>query len=473
MSQHIDAIALAEAIRTGETTAPAQVEAAVSRIQTSDPELNAVVTPMFDEARAAVERGLPEGPLTGVPFLVKDLGVHVKGVRNSRGSRLWADKIGAVDSEIIRRYRQAGLVILGLTNTPELGKNASTEPLLYGPTHNPWKLGYSSGGSSGGSSAAVSAGMVPIAHGNDGGGSVRIPAANTGLYGLKPSRGRSSLWPDSHALTNPTSVAHAVTTTVRDSALLLDVIAGGVSGEPFGARAPRTTFLDAVSREPGPLRIGVVTEAPGGVVTDPEAVQGVLEAAELLAGLGHRVSAARASWDTADVMGSSANLMGSTLVASVNARLAELGRELREDDLEPFTRMMYEHYGQLSAQDLDASLRRAVTVGFEVGTSFETHDVLLTPTMAQPSPIHGFLDTSRWEVMFEHGSTYSAWTSVFNVTGMPAASVPFGLFSQGTPRGVQLVGDLGTEELLLSLSAQLEQIAPWQPYAPGYAGATV
>ncbi len=465
---HLDAIGMAAAIRAGETTASEQVEAAIERIEKRNPALNAVITPTFEQARAEVAAGLPDGPLQGVPFLVKDLGVHVKGVRNTKGSRLWADNIGAVDSEIIRRYREAGLVILGMTNTPELGKNASTEPALFGPTHNPWKLGYSSGGSSGGSATAVAAGMVPVAHGNDGGGSVRIPAANTGLYGLKPSRGRSSLWPDTHAISNPTSVAHAVTTTVRDSALLLDIISGGVAGEPFGAKGPRSTFLDAASREPGTLRIGVITDAPGGIVTDPEAIAGTREAAQLLASLGHQVSDATATWDTIDSVVASAALMGANLVGTVNARLAELGRELRDDDLEVFTRALYDMNQNATAANLEKSLRRAVEIGFEVGASFREYDVLLTPTMAMPSPAHGFLDTSSTETMFVQGTTYSAWTSVFNTTGMPAASVPFGSFSQGTPRGVQLVADMGNEELLISLSAQLEQAAPWRHYAPGY-----
>ncbi len=471
MSQHTphaDAISLAEQVRSGETTAAAELESAIERIEKRNPELNAVVTTRYDEARAEVEAGLPEGPLTGVPFLVKDLGVSVAGVRNTRGSRLWAEKIGTVDSEIIRRYKAAGLVLLGLTNTPELGKNASTEPALFGPTHNPYKLGWSSGGSSGGSSTAVAAGMVRIAHGNDGGGSVRIPAACTGLYGLKPSRGRHSLAPDHHALSNPTSVAHALTTTVRDSALLLDVISGGVKGEPFGVRQPATSFLDAASREPGSLRIGVVTDAPGGIGTDPEAVAGVRRVADLLASLGHQVSDTAATWDTTDVAVNSAKLMGANLVGAVDKRLAELDRPLADDDLEPFTRMMLDHYREMKASELESALRRAVGIGFEVGTAFEEFDVLLTPTMAQPAPQHGFLDTNSWETMFEHGATYSAWTSVFNVTGMPAASLPLGAFSSGLPMGIQLVGDLGDEEKLISLSAQLEREVGWRQYAPGY-----
>jgi len=466
---HADAISLAEAIRSGETSAEAELEAAIERIEQRNPELNAVVTPRYEQARAEVAAGLPDGPLTGVPFLVKDLGVSVAGIRNSRGSRLWADAIGTVDSEIITRYKAAGLVLVGLTNTPELGKNASTEPALFGPTHNPYKRGYSPGGSSGGSSAAVAAGMVRIAHGNDGGGSVRIPASMTGLYGLKPSRGRSSLAPDSHALSNPTSVAHALTTTVRDSALLLDIISGGVKGEPFGAKQPATTFLDAASQEPGTLRIGVVTDAPGGVQTHPEAVAGVHQAADLLRSLGHQVTETTATWDVIDVAVSSAALMGANLLGSVNARLEELGRPLADDDLEPFTRRMYDHYSEsLSAADLEKSLRRAVQIGFEVGTAFESFDVLLTPTMAQPAPPHGLLDTRSWETMYQHGTTYSAWTSVFNVTGMPAASVPFGEFSGGLPRGVQLVADMGEEETLIRLSAQIERTVGWRQYAPGY-----
>lgn len=473
MTTHLDALALAEAIRTGETTAAEQTEAAIARIAERNPELNAVVTTRYDEARAEIEAGLPQGPLSGVPFLVKDLGVHVAGVRNTRGSRLWADAIGERDSEIIRRYKQAGLVILGLTNTPELGKNASTEPALFGATHNPWKQGVSPGGSSGGSSAAVASGMVPIAHGNDGGGSVRIPAACTGLYGLKPSRGRASLWPDTHALSNPTSVAHALTTTVRDSAALLDVIAGGTTGEPFGASGPHGTFLDVAGRDPGKLRVGVLTELNGPVPTDPEAVAGVRRAAELLASLGHHVEDATATWDVIEVAICSATLMGANLVGSVTARLAQLDRELREDDLEPFTRSLLEMYRGQPMENLETALRTAVDLGFRTGTAFADYDVLLTPTMAAPAPDHGFLDTTSTETMFTHGTTYSAWTSVFNVTGSPAASVPFGMFSKGVPMGVQIVADMGREDLVLQVSSQLEAAAPWQPLAPGYTGATV
>lgn len=465
---HLDAVAMAEAIRQGETTAAEQVEAAIERIEAINPQVNAVVTTRYDQARAEVAAGLPEGPLTGVPFLVKDLGVSVAGVPNTRGSKLWAEDIGTVDSDIITRYKKAGLVLLGLTNTPELGKNASTEPALFGATHNPWKRDVSPGGSSGGSSAAVSSGMVPVAHGNDGGGSVRIPAACTGLYGLKPSRGRSSLWPGTQALSNPTSVAHALTTTVRDSAVLLDVISGGTWGEPFGARQPATSFLDEVGKAPGALRIGVMTELNGPVTTDPEAVAGVRRAADLLASLGHRVEEVAASWDVIEVALCSATIMGANLVGAVNARLAELGRELREDDLEPFTHTLLEMYRGKPMENLETALRGAVDLGFRTGAVFSDYDLLLTPTMAAPAPDHGFLDTTSAEAMFTHGTTYSAWTSVFNVTGSPAASVPFGMFSKGVPMGVQLVADMGREDLILQVSAQLETAAPWQRLAPGF-----
>ncbi|WP_166137653.1 amidase [Nocardioides ochotonae] len=461
-----DATATAAAVRRGEVSAREVVEAAITRIEKLDPALNAVVGERFQQALAEVDAGLPDGPLRGVPTLVKTLSTDVAGLPTTGGSRLLRDKVAATDSELVARYRRAGMVVLGITNTPELGKNASTEPLLYGPTHNPWNPAYSPGGSSGGSAAAVASGMVPVAHGNDGGGSIRIPAAMCGLFGLKPSRGRVPAAPYLSGLSNPTSVHHALTTTVRDSALLLDVSHGRVPGAPFDAPAPSGTFLDAVGRDPGRLRIGVATSVPDGPPTSPEYVAAVRRTADLLASLGHEVREVTLGYRYAEMAAWSGLIMGASLVALVDDRLAELGRELREDDLEPFTRGMYEHYRQAPAAEVARALQGFERTGRSLGAMFADLDVVLTPALCQPTPQLGFLDTTDPAAMYERVSSYSAYTSPGNVSGAPAMSVPAGLDERGLPLGAHFFTDLGGEELLLSLAAQLEQAAPWPTRAP-------
>lgn len=465
-----DAIALAELIGAGELSAREAAAQAISRIKRHNPSLNAVIGTRFEQALAEIESGLPTGPLTGVPILIKDLGTEVAGLPSTGGSRLFAEGTAAQDSELVARYRRAGMVVLGTTNTPELGLNASTEPQLFGPTRNPRDLGRSPGGSSGGAAAAVASGMVSVAHGSDGGGSLRIPASMCGLFGLKPSRGRVTGSPDSGTLAAPVSVHHALTTTVRDSALLLDVVAGPLPGEAFGASTPVGTFLDATRREPGRLRIGFATAPRNGISTDPQCVEAVLAAARLCEELGHDVEEMTPAFDVEDVGAASGALMGADLVVTVEDRLEKLGRELRDDDVEPFTRILLDHYRTLSGTQVHRALRRLQEIGWEVGAAFTTYDVLLMPTLARPVPELGLLDTLRPETMYELASAYSAWTSVFNVTGMPAMSLPLAVDDRRLPMGVQFAADLGDEATLLSLAAQIERAAPWQRLAPGYDG---
>ena len=462
-----DALGTAAAIRSGELSAREVTEQAISRIEEANPRLNAVTSTRYEQALAEIDAGLPDGPLTGVPFLIKDLGSEVAGLPATSGSRLFADNIAAADSELVRRYKRAGLVVLGMTNVPELGLNASTESQLFGPAHNPRDLSRSTGGSSGGSAAAVAAGLVPAAHATDGGGSIRIPASMNGLVGLKPSRGRSTGAPDPGTLAGPVSVPNAVATTVRDSAVLLDVIAGVLPGEAFAAPSPhRGSFLDAADRGPGTLRIGLATRARNGVDLDPAVEQAVLDTAKLCESLGHHVEEMTPAFDPADVGMTSAVLMGADLVVTIDDRLAQLGRQLRPGDVEPFTEMLLGYYRTLTGVDVHRALRHAQEIGWEVGAAFETYDVLLTPTLAREVPPLGLLDTTDPAAMYEHAATYSSWTSVFNVTGMPAISLPLATADDGMPIGVQFVADLGHEARLISLAAQLEQAAPWQLLAP-------
>lgn len=462
-----DALGIAEAIQKGELGAREVVEEAIARIERANPRLNAVTARRYDEALAEIDAGLPVGALTGVPFLIKDLGSEVAGLPATGGSRLFADRIAAADSELVRRYKRAGLVVLGMTNVPELGLNASTESQLFGSARNPRDPTRSAGGSSGGSAAAVAAGLVPAAHATDGGGSIRIPAAMNGLVGLKPSRGRSTGSPDPGTLAGPVSVPHAVATTVRDSAVLLDAIAGVLPGEAFAAPSPHLgSFLDAAGREPGRLRIGLATRARNGVDLDPSVERSVLRAARLCEELGHEVEEMVPAFDPADVGATSGVLMGVDLVVTIDDRLAELGRELRPGDVEPFTEVLLDHYRSLTGVEVHRALRRAQEIGWEVGAAFSSYDVLLTPTLARETPPLGLLDTTNPEAMYTHAATYSAWTSVFNVTGMPAISLPLGAADDDMPIGVQLVADLGHEARLISLAAQVERAAPWQLLAP-------
>ncbi|MFD8566885.1 amidase [Streptomyces sp. NPDC059639] len=462
-----DAVGTAEAVRSGERDARTVVEEAVARIEEHNPKLGAVTHTRFDAARAEVAAGLPDGPLHGVPMLVKDLGTEVEGLPATGGSRLFAAVTARRDSELVARYKRAGAVVLGITNTPELGLNASTEPALTGPTRNPWSLAHSAGGSSGGSAAAVAAGLVPVAHASDGGGSIRIPAAACGLFGLKPSRGRVSPAPRPTTLSGLVSGHHALTTTVRDSALLLDVAAGPLPGDAYAAPEPSAPFAELARRDPGRLRIGLLTELPDGPAVHPLSEAAARAAALLCERLGHDVVDVEAPYRPEEVGRTSGVLMGADLVAQIDARLDELGRPLADDDIEPFTRILYEAYRALSAADVSRALRRAQAIGWEMGAAFRTVDVLLSPTLARPTPLLGTLDTTRPESIYEHASVYAAFTSVHNVTGMPAMSVPFGHDADGLPLGVQFAAPLGGEGLLLALAAQLESEAPWHGLPAG------
>lgn len=455
-----DATALAALIRSGEISPREVVEDAIARIEKHNPALNAVIATRFEAALAEVDAGLPDGPLQGVPVLIKDLNMDVAGLPSTRGSRLFADQVPDRDSELVARYKRAGMVVLGTTNSPEFGLNASTEPQLHGPTRNPRDHTRSPGGSSGGSAAAVAAGLVPVAHASDGGGSIRIPASMNGLFGLKPSRGRVTTAPAPTTLSSVMSVHHALTTTVRDSALLLDIASVRVPGTAIGVPAPDGSFVVQASRPPRPLRIALPA-ALEAFPTDPEVQRVVDAAAALCASLGHTVVPVPAFHDPAAVGARCAPLMGVDVATSVQDRLAALGRDLSEDDVEPFTRALLGRYSSLGATDLVRAQRAAQQIGWEVGALFRSYDVILTPTLAGRVPALGLLDTTDPEAMYEHAARFSAWTNVFNATGMPAMSVPLGTDGDGLPIGVQFAADLGEEGMLLSLAGQLEAATPW------------
>jgi amidase len=456
-----DATGLAAAVRDGVVSAAEVLEHALARLDERNPGLNAIVNRRDDEARAEVAAGLPDGPFTGVPFVVKDLGVSVGGMPATGGSRLFADLVAARDSELIARYRRAGVVIVGTTNTPELGRNASTEPLLFGPTRNPWRPTHSPGGSSGGTAAAIASGMVPVGHGNDGGGSIRIPASACGLVGLKPTRGRTPVAPKP-ALTSPLSINHVLTRSVRDAAVFLDATAGPVAGDPHVTPPPLRPWAAELGQHPGSLRIALCTHTPAGDPVHPDCASVTTGVASLLAELGHRVEEAAPPFPAADVSLAFRVFMAASLSVEVDARTAELGRSLRDDDLEPLTRMIYEQGRSLSGGDVVHALAALERASQTIGGFFADGVLLLTPTLARPVPPLGLLDTTDLTSIATHAAAYSAMASPFNVTGQPAISLPMGHDSEGLPVGVQLVAPFGREDLLVQVASQLEEARPWR-----------
>jgi len=466
--ESFDGLGLAELVRRRDASPAELLDAAVSRVEARNPELNAVVTRMYDQARAAIAEGLPAGPFTGVPYLLKDLGAHYTGAVTSFGSTLFKDFVVDHDSEITARLRRAGLVIFGKTNTPELGLAPSTEPRLFGPTRNPWSLGHSSGGSSGGSAAAVAAGMVPMAHATDGGGSIRIPASCCGLFGLKPTRARNPMGPDAGEGWGGASVGHAVTRTVRDSAALLDATSGPDVGDPYWAPPPARPFLDEVGRDPGRLRIALTTRPWNGQPVDPECAEAATAAARLCERLGHRVEEATPAVDAKLLGEASLIIVSANIRAALEARAAVLGRELAAGDVERLTwaRAMNGHTAR--AADYARSIGVIHRTGRVVARFFTRYDILLSPTMCRPPYPLGVLDLMTEDVERYTQAILGAigFTSLFNSAGGPAMSVPLSWSRAGLPIGVQFAAPFGDEATLFRLGAQLETAQPWATRRP-------
>ncbi len=456
-----DATGVAAAVRAGEVTPVELVENAISRYEERNDSLNAIVATCFEDALANAAEIDTSLPFAGVPFVVKDLGASIAGLPHTRGSRLWADDIAEEDSELVRRYRAAGFVPVGVTNAPELGRSPSTEPVLHGPCRNPYDTSRSPGGSSGGTAAAIAAGIVPIGHGNDGGGSIRIPASACGLVGLKPSRARTTSAPSLSLMSYPMGVNHVLSRSVRDTAAVLDLSAGPVPGDPYVILQPERPWLESAERPPERLRVAVATETRDGEAFHPECAQASRSAADLLDELGHEVTEASPDYPLDAMAEVMRTLMGVPLAVFVNQRLRELGRELRDDDLEPFTRMMYDAAGTVSGEQVLVALEYVEQISHTIGGFFEDFDILVTPTLREPSPPLGLLDTTDIDAMINNAGIYASLTSPFNTTGQPAISLPLATGSDGMPIGVQLVAAFGREDLLVSVAAQIEQAQPW------------
>jgi amidase len=459
-----DATAQADLVRRRQVKPSELVEAAIGRIERLNPALNAVVTPMYEEARRVAEM-VTDGPFAGVPFLLKDLGAPYAGVRATGGSRFTKDNVPQEDSELVRRYKRAGLVTLGKTNTPEFGLLPVTEPLLFGSARNPWDTSRTPGGSSGGSAAAVAARMVPAAHGNDGGGSIRIPAACCGLFGLKPSRGRM---PGSYALSGFLGTAHVLTVSVRDSAALLDATAGQIAGAPYSLPPPQGSFLNEMGREPARLRIAFSTQSASGDPFHADCIAAVRDAAALCQSLGHEVTEAAPQIDGERFTNAFDTIWFAQLAASLDLATATTGRAPKDDDLEPLTWAAYESGKQLSAVQYLAAMDAFASFTATTTAFFADYDVYLTPTLGMPAPEIGFMDASKESAERLNRKAYELVpvTPLFNLTGQPAMSVPLYWNRAGLPIGTHFAARPGEEATLLRLAAQLEQARPWADKLP-------
>jgi len=463
-----DALGLGELIAKKGVPPQDVLEAAIERIEALNPKINAVVQKMYDEGRTALRASLPSGPLAGVPYLMKDLYAWQKGARVGNGSRLYDGFVADHDFTLVERYKAAGLVIIGRTNTPEFGLNAATEPVANGPTRNPWNLERSAGGSSGGAAAAVAAGMVPAAHGTDGGGSIRIPAANCGLFGLKPNRGRNPAGPDVGEGWSGLACGHALTRSVRDSAAFLDASSGPATGDPYWAPPAARPFLQEVGAKPGKLRIALQKKTITCTPIHPECVKGVEATARLCEELGHRVEEAMPEFDFVGLRWAMGVIISANLRNGLDARLDALKRAQKDDDVERITALWAEQGRRHTARDYARALVIVHGVGRNFGEFFRKHDVLLSPVVAEPPLPLGATDmmNNDLDAYNERLFRLIPFTPQFNVSGGPAASIPLHWTPDGLPVGIQFGADFGNEAVLFRLAAQLEQAQPWKDKRP-------
>lgn len=479
-----DALALAELIRKKEITSVEICEAAIARIEKINPRINAVIRPMFDIGRKAAGANLTDGQFSGVPFLIKDLLTAYAGVPMNMGCRALRDYVPSFDSELMKRYKATGVVVLGKTNTPEFGLMGVTEPELHGPTRNPWNPDRTPGGSSGGSAAAVACGMAPMASGGDGGGSIRIPASFCGLFGLKPSRGRTPAGPEFGAIWQGAAVEHVITRSVRDSAAMLDAVQGADIGAPYIIQKPERPYLDEVSRPTGKLHIGFTRRSPLNAGIHPECVEAVEKTAKLIEGLGHAVEEAEPVIDGIALAGSYFTLYYGEIAADIVQMGQILGRKPSPADVEATTWLLNLLGKAFTSGEFVQAIRQWNTFARQMGSFHEKYDMYLTPTTASPPARIGELKPGpaeefimkivnglglgrmvRWTGLAEKIAIQSLartpFTQLANLTGQPAMSVPLHWTKDGLPCGVQFITRFGDEASLFRLAGQLEQAQPW------------
>ncbi len=480
-----DAVGLAELVRKGEVSPLDLCEESIERIERVNPRVNAVIRPTFESARETARSSLPRGPFAGVPFLLKDLITGIAGMPLTKSCKGLAGYIPSEDAELTKRYKAAGVVIAGFTNTPEFGLMGITEPELHGPTRNPWNLRHTPGGSSGGSAAAVAGGIVPMASGGDGGGSIRIPAACCGLFGLKPSRGRTPNGPEHGSVWQGAVSLHVLSRSVRDSAVMLDATHGPDLGAPYVIAPPVAPYADEIKNDTGRLKVAFCTESPIGGDVHPECVRAVEKTAKTLTDLGHVVEEASPQYDGLELATSYFMLYFGEVAADIDAFRSQIGRRAKRSDVEDATWTLGLLGRTFSAGDFVTSLRQWHLAGRAIGELFERYDVYLTPTMARPPVEIGELApplferigvkvinalgagrllkvTGIVEKIASESLAPTPFTQLANLTGLPAMSVPLHWTPDGLPCGVHFTGRFADEATLFRLAAQLEEAAPWR-----------
>jgi amidase len=479
-----DGLGLAELVRKGEVSAAELCEEAIRRIEKVNPKLNAVVTPMFELGRKTVQGDLPEGPFRGVPFLLKDLIAAYAGVPLTNGCKGLKNYVPDHDSDLVARFKQSGVVILGKTNTPEFGLVGYTEPDVFGPTRNPWNADRTPGGSSGGSAAAVAAGMVPLASGGDGGGSIRIPCSCCGLFGLKPSRGRTPTGPDHGQLWQGAAIEHVLSRSVRDSAAMLDATCAPDRGSPYIIASPARPYREEIELDPGTFSIGFSTRSPIGTVVHPEIVGATLETAHLLEKLGHRVEEAEPGVDGEALAKTYMAMYFGEVAADIDELQQVLKRKAKQEDMETLTWTLGLLGHATSAYSFVKAMREWGKASRAMGRFHKKYDLYLTPTIAQPPAEIGELKPKSIElgllkliaglklgklllmtgiidkIAIENMSR-TPFTMLANYTGQPAMSVPLHWTSDGLPCGMHFVAPFGDEATLFRLASQLEKEKPW------------
>lgn len=479
-----DGLGLAELVRKKEVKPSELGEEAISRIERFNPQVNAVIYKMYEQARKAAEGDLPDGSFKGIPFLLKDLVLFYAGVPLSNGSRFFKDFVPDHDSEMVKRFKSSGVIIIGKTNTPEFGIMPVTEPELFSPCNNPWNLSRTTGGSSGGPAAAVATRMVPLAHGSDGGGSIRHPASCCGVFGLKPTRGRNPVGPDFGELWRGMGCDHVISLSVRDSAAMLDVTAGADTGAPYFAAPYSRSFLSEVGTEPGKLRIAFTSKPFLGGTVDKDCVKGLEATARLCADLGHELVEEAPEIDGKAFARAFLTIVYVETRAVIEEAEAFLGRKASYKDFEPSTWVIGLLGKRCPAPEFSKSLNLMQLMSRHMGQFFEKYDVLLTPTLAMPPLVRGALQPKRLkaavmkllgrfnaggvintlsgiDTLAEQVFEFIPYTPLFNATGQPAMSVPLHWNEAGLPIGMQFVGRYGDEATLFRLAGQLEKARPW------------
>jgi len=484
----LDALGLAELVRRKEVTPLELLEATLARADALNPRLNAIVERLDERARAKAGGELPAGPFRGVPFLLKEIMGDLAGTVTTNGSRLYQGLKAERESELVRRFEAAGLVIFGKTNVPEFGLVPITESELHGPAHSPWALDRTPGGSSGGSGAAVAARIVPMAHANDGGGSIRIPASCGGLFGLKPTRGRNPFGPDRSEGWHGLVVEHALTISVRDSAALLDATAGADLGSPYFAPHQELPYAEEAAREPGRLKIGFTVGSTLGKSVHPDCIAAVKDAAALCESLGHRVEESAPPVDRQKLTRAFLVLISAELSAEIERVATLRGRPAQAGDIELPSWLLVNAGRRFTATELATAVVTLRAIAREQSAWFEKYDLFLTPTLAAPPvrigelqpkpieklllgllrrfPIGSLLRKALNELADKVGFEFAAYTPVANITGQPAMSVPLFWNKEGLPIGAHFVGRFGAEGTLFRLAAQLERARPWAGRKP-------